>query len=484
MVAGLALVAGVSVIAAAPKPNVTAPNVTTPNVTTPNVTAPNVTAPNAEVANTKASNEDAANDSASTANWPGFRGPDGLGLAPADSTPPLQWTEKNILWKTEIEGRGHSSPIIWGNRVFLTTAIEGDVIPGVVPPIHTFDGEEFKHPDSMGGDRHHTMKVIALDTATGKVAWSRTAYAGRVFENRHKGSSYASPTPVTDGQRVYAYFGSEGVYAYDLAGNPVWQRDLGDIKSVGLGVGTSPVLYRNLLIIQADEDSGDLSFIIALDTTTGEPVWRKTRTVQASWGTPLLVEHQGKAQLLTSGNEHIIAYDPASGDEIWRAVGLEANAIHHPLLHGDLAIFTTGYPQKNTFAIRLGQRGDLGKDAAVWRYDKGTAYVPSNLLVDGRVYLLNDGGVVTCLDAATGKVIYEGGRFPTRGRFTASPVAVGDKILLISQDGDAAFIAAGPEFVVLAQSSLDEPVYATPAIVGDRVYVRGERHLFAIGPAK
>ncbi len=370
-------------------------------------------------------------------------------------------------------------------KVFLTTAIVGDVIPGARPPEHSFGGQPFKHPQAVDGNRHHTMKVIALDADHGDLLWSHTAYAGRVYDDRHSASSYASPTPVTDGERVYAYFGSEGVYAYTVNGEPVWERDIGNIKTVGLGVGTSPVLHDGLLIILADEDSGDDSFIVALDATTGEEIWKRKRPVQASWATPVLVEHEGQKQLLTSGYEFVIAYDPEDGSELWRATGLQNNAIHIPMTVDDLAVFTSGYPGKVVFAIPLDSRGDLiGSDEVrAWTYRKGTGYVPSNLLYDGLLYLTNDGGVITCLDARTGEVVYEGGRLPIRGRYSASMVGGGGRILMVNTDGDAALFRAGREHEVLGSFSVGESVWATPAIVGDRLYIRGSEHLFALGSA-
>ena len=427
----------------------------------------------------------AAAAAASANDWPGFRGADGSGIARSGPGPAADLdVDRNLLWKTKVEGRGHSSPAIAGGRIFLTTAIVGDVIPGAGPPEHTFGGQPFRHPQAVDGNRRHTMKVIALDADSGDLLWTRTAYEGRVYDDRHSDSSYASPTPATDGRRVYAYFGSEGVYAYTMNGRSVWQRDIGDIKTVGLGVGTSPVLTGGLLIIQADEDSGDESFIVALDAATGEEVWKRERSVQASWGTPIVVEHAGQKQLLTTGNEYVIAYDPADGRELWRAVGLENNAIHTPMAVDDLAVFSSGYPGKVVFAISLDSRGDLSDgDPRIWTYRKGTAYVPSNLLYDGLLYLTNDGGVITCLDARTGEVVHEGGRLPIRGRYSASMVGGGGRILMVNTDGDAAIIRAGREHEVLGSFSLGESVWATPAIVGDRLYIRGREHLFALGPA-
>ena len=423
---------------------------------------------------------------AASNDWTGFRGADGSGVARSGPGPAADLTlERNLLWKTKVEGRGHSSPVIAGGRVFLTTAIVGEPIPGAGPPDHTFGGQPFVHPQATDGNRHHTMKVLGLDADSGDVLWSHTAYAGRVFDDRHSESSYASPTPVTDGERVYAYFGSEGVYAYTMDGEPVWERDIGDIKTVGLGVGSSPVLTGGLLIILADEDSGDDSFIVALDAATGEEVWKRKRPVQASWATPIVVEHGGQKQLLTAGYEYVIAYDPADGSELWRATGLQNNAIHTPMTVGDLAVFTSGYPGKVVFAIRLDSRGDLtDSDSRVWTYRKGTGYVPSNLLYDGLLYLTNDGGVITCLDARTGEVVFEGGRLPIRGRYSASMIGGGGRILMVNTDGDAAIMRAGREHEVLGTFSLGESVWATPAIVGDRLYVRGREHLFALGPAE
>ena len=363
--------------------------------------------------------------------------------------------------------------------IFLTTAIEQEEIEGASAPEHSFGGQPFKHPMAMGSNKKHTMKVIAVEAGSGKVAWSQTAYSGRVFDDRHSGSSYASPTPVTDGERVYAYFGSEGVFAYDFEGRQIWSHDIGDIKTVGLGVGTSPVLFENLVIIVADEDSGDDSFIVALDKTTGKEIWRTDRDVQCSWSTPVVVEHDGKNYLLASGNELIIAYDPMTGKEIWRVKGLENNAIHTPMVIDDLAIFSSGYPSKKIVAVRLTGSGDRGEDY-VWQYTKGAAYVPSNLLHDGLLYLTNDGGVITCLDARTGEVVYEGGRAPIRGRYTASMVAAGNRILMVNEDGEMVSIKAGKTHEILGTGSFDEPVHATPAIANDRLYVRARKHLYAL----
>ncbi|MEM6705715.1 MAG: PQQ-binding-like beta-propeller repeat protein [Acidobacteriota bacterium] len=412
--------------------------------------------------------------------WPGWRGPGGNGVAGSEA--PLEWSpEKNILWKTATPGRGHSSPIVWDGLIVVTTAVQGKKLDEATAPTHSFGGQEFKHPQAVGSDYEYDLKVLAYEADSGKLAWEQTAYSGPVYDDIHSESSYASPTAVTDGERVYTYFGSEGVYAYEHDGAMAWKTDIGDIRSVGLGIGSSPVLAAGKVIVQADEDSGELSFIVALDAETGEEAWRQARPVQASWTTPFVLERDGKTQILTSGNEFVIAYDAENGAEVWRSEGLKANAIHVPMTVDDVVVFSSGYPQKRTFALRLEGEGEIATEQRLWEYNKGAGYVPSPVLYDGKLYLVSDGGVVTCLDAKTGEVVYEGGRPPVRGKLTASLVVAGDRILTINENSDAVWFKAGAEYEVLATNELDEPVYATPAVAGGRIYIRGNQHLYAIG---
>ncbi|HEY7544782.1 MAG TPA: PQQ-binding-like beta-propeller repeat protein [Blastocatellia bacterium] len=414
-------------------------------------------------------------------NWAGWRGPDGQGVSDEKNLP-TEWSEtKNVKWKTPIPGRGFSCPVIWGNRVFLTTAIEGDVIPGQKAIIHKIEGQEFKHPDWVGSDRQHTFKVLCLDSETGKVLWERTAYEGKVFDHRHRKGSYASPTAVTDGQYVYSYFGSEGIYCYDFKGNQVWKTSFGGVPTLGMGVGTSPVLYENLLIIQCDQDEGTTSFIAALDKKTGKEVWRQKRNVQVSWSTPVIARSGSRVELVTNGNEWIISYDPATGKEWWRCKGVDSNAIHTPLVGKDMVIVSAGFPAKRTFAIKLGGEGDITNTPNVmWKYEKGTAYVASPILYGDYLYLVTDKGILTCLDPNTGEVKYEGGRVPIPASFMASPVAYEGNILLPSEDGDTFVVKAGPKHEVLRTNSLGEPVYTSPSIAGGKIFIRGEKNLYCI----
>jgi outer membrane protein assembly factor BamB len=418
---------------------------------------------------------------ATDANWPQWRGPESSGVS-TEKNLPTEWSStKNIKWKTPLPGRGHSSPIVWGNKVFLTTAIEGEVVPGAKATTHIIEGEVFKHPDSVGGDRKHTFKVFCLDKETGKLLWERTAYEGTPYDDRHRKGSFASSTPATDGRNVYAFFGSEGLYCYDMNGRLVWKASLGKLGTIGMGTGTSPVLYQDFVILQCDEEEGKASFIVALDKKSGREIWRTPRKVQASWSTPILVRTARRMELIASGNEAVISYDPATGKELWRSKGVDSNAIPTPVAGNETVFIVAGFPVKIAMAIRLGGAGTLSDSSILWQYAKGTAYVPSPILYNDYLYLTTDRGILTCLDAKTGKVIYEGGRVPIPATFTASPVAFDGKILLTSEDGDTFIIKAGPQHEVLRTNSLDEPVYASPALADGKIFIRGEKNLYCIG---
>ena len=418
----------------------------------------------------------------SAANWPQWRGADGSGVSTEKNLPSDWNVSKNIKWKTPIEGRGHSSPIVWNNRIFLTTAVEGEVVPGAKAIKHMDGDKEFLHPDSVGADRKHTFKVVCIDRVSGKVLWQSVAWEGTPYDNRHRKSSYAASTPATDGKLVYAFFGTEGLYAYDFNGKLAWKAMLGNLGTVGMGTGTSPILYENLVIVQCDEENGAASFIVAVDKKTGKEVWKTPRKVQVSWSTPLLVHTAKRAELITSGTESIIAYDPATGKELWTHKGVESNAIPSPVANSDVAFLVAGFPAKIAMALKLGGSGDLtGSASEVWKYSKGTAYVPSPILYQDYLYIMTDRGILTCLDARTGEVKYEGGRIPIPATFTASPVAFDGKILLTSEDGDTFIIKAGPKHEVLGTNSVGEPVYASPAIADGRIFIRGEHNLYCIG---
>jgi len=419
----------------------------------------------------------AATTTVGAENWPQWRGPGSQGIS-SEANVPTEWSAtRNVVWKTELPS-GYSSPIVWNDRIFVTAAVEGEVVAGAKAVGHIVEGQVWIHPDSVAADRKHTMKVVALDAKTGKVLWDRTAFEGTVYDARHRRSSFAGPTAVTDGRMVYAYFGPEGLYAYDFNGRLAW-KVVEHFKTLGLGTGTSPVLFRDLVIIQRDEDEGKASVIAAYDKQTGREMWKTTRPVQISWSTPVLVAAANRTELVTNGTELAIAYDPATGKELWRTKGVESNAIHTPLVGKGLVIVTAGFPEKKVIAIRAGA---VPEDKRVaWTYAKGTGYVVSNIFYGEYVYLLTDAGVVTCLDAATGVVQHEGSRPPVPARFMGSPVAFGGLIAMTSEEGETFMLKAGPKPEIVGTNSIDEAVYSSPAIANGRIYIRGEKHLFAIG---
>ena len=415
---------------------------------------------------------------AAAANWPQWRGPEGNGVSPETGLP-TEWSQtRNVRWKTPIPGRGHSSPVIWGNRVFLTTALEGSLVPGAKAVKHIVKGEEFVHPAAVGADRQHTLKVLALDRETGRIVWEKTAYQGTVYDDRHRKNTYASPTPVTDGRHVYAYFGPEGLYSYDFDGRLIWKTSLGDIATLGLGAGTSLVLYENLVIVQSDQErDGANSFIVAVDKRTGGQVWRTPRSEPVSWATPLVVRHAGRPELIASGAHTVISYDPATGKELWRSAGVEMNAVPTPVSgHGMVFVLA-----KQVFAIRLGGNGNLtGTPHIVWNLRKGSGPVPSPVLYRDYLYVLTNKGILSCFDARTGEVMYNNGRVPVPATFIASLLAFEGKVLLTSEDGDTFVVKAGPKFEVLGTNSIGEPVYASPAVSDGKIFIRGEKTLYCI----
>jgi outer membrane protein assembly factor BamB len=412
--------------------------------------------------------------------WPQWRGPSGQGISEEKNLPTTWSATKNIKWKTPIAGRGHSSPIVWGNKIFLTTAIEGPLVVGAKAVKHMDGDKEFVHPDSVGADHKHLFKIICLSRETGKILWEQTSFEGTPYDDRHRKSSFASSTPATDGKYVYVFFGSEGLYAYDVKGKLAWKADLGKLATAGMGTGTSPILYDNLVIVQCDEENGERSFIVGINKKTGKEVWRTPRKVQVSWATPLLVRTSRRAELITSGNEAVIAYEPATGKELWRHKGVDSNAIPSPVANNEMVFISAGFPARIAMAIKLGGSGDL-VDSVVWKYAKGTAYVPSPILYGDYLYLTTDRGILTCLDARTGEVKYEGGRAPIPATFTASPIAFDGKILMTSEDGDTFVIKAGPKHEILGANTVGEPVYASPAVADGNIFIRGERSLYCIG---
>jgi outer membrane protein assembly factor BamB len=305
-----------------------------------------------------------------------------------------------------------------------------------------------------------------------------------VYDDRHRKNSYASSTPVTDGKFVYAFFEAEGLYCYDFNGKLIWKTAVGKIAKMGMGPGTSPALYENLLFLQCDQEDGgpDVSFIAAVDKRTGKEAWRVKRDHRKTHATPIVVRAGGRAELIASGAETVISYDPSTGKELWRADGVKGHAIPSAVAGHDMVFVSAGYPSKRAMGIKLGGTGDLtGKSNVAWSYDKGTAYVTSPIFYGDYVYLVSDKGILTCIDARTGEIKYEGGRVPTPASFSASAVAFDGKIFLTSEDGDTFVIKAGPAHEVIRTNSVGEMVLASPAISRGRIFIRGDKHLYCIG---
>ncbi|NQW04647.1 MAG: PQQ-like beta-propeller repeat protein [Acidobacteria bacterium] len=415
--------------------------------------------------------------------WAQWRGPDGQGIA--TGTYQDTWSDtEHVAWKTEIPGRGHSSPIVWGNRIFLTTSLEGKHVPGRTAPDHLgFDMRPgYLNPDSTAVDYDYALQVLAVDATTGKILWRDTSYDGPMYDNRHRMNTYASASVVTDGTMVYASFEAHGFYAYTVDGELKWQVDLGHVAKAGLGPGTSPVLYKSLVILQVDQEMGAESRIIAFDRQTGAEVWRAERNNRRSWATPVLVSSgsgaSARVDLVASGAEAVVAYDPDTGRERWRTEGTRSHPIPSFVQSHGLVFASAGNGAKVLLALRPDATDDASRIA--WRYNKGTAYVTSPIAVGHYLYVFSDSGITTCLDARTGEIVYVGGRVPVPATFRASAVSFDDKILMTSEDGDTFVLRAGPTHDILRTNSLNEPIWASPALANGTIYIRGEKHLFAI----
>ncbi len=407
-------------------------------------------------------------------NWPQWRGPGGNGVS-SEKGFPREWApDKNVAWKVEIPGRGHSSPVVWGDRIYLTTSIEGAAISGLKPPKHIQEGTEFRHPDSTGLDHSYQLMVLGIDAKTGSILWQQKAYEGPAYDERHKKNTYATPTAVTDGKSVYVSFESQGVYAYSNEGKPKWKASLGNIGTVGMGGATSPVLFEDLVILLCDQEEGEGSFITAISAKDGKTVWKTPRGEAANWSTPILVRDGTRPLIVAPGMKNTIAYNPRTGKEAWRTKGVVGNTVPSPVAGLDMVFPSAGYPDKRVYGVKT-------DGTFLWSYEKGTAYVPSPILYGEYLYVMTDRGLLTCLEARTGKVVYEGKRVPKPATFSASPVAYDGMILLTSEDGETFMIKAGPEHEVLRSNALDEGVYASPAMSDGRVYIRGTKHLWAIG---
>jgi len=414
--------------------------------------------------------------------WSSWRGPLGTGSA-TSGNPPTQWAEKteqgpakNIAWKVEVPGLGSSSPIVWQDRIYLTTAIETDR-SGESTAVEAHDTRAQAPPTVVW-----EFAVLALDRDDGSVFWSTTVAEAVPHEGAHSTNSHASGSPVTDGEHIYASFGSRGVYCLNRAGEIVWSRNFGVMRTRRqYGEGSSPALYGDRLIVNWDHE-GD-SFLVTLDKLTGDELWRQPREEQTSWSTPIVVEVRGRPQIIVNATTASRGYGLESGEVIWSLSGMTENTIPIPIHAEGVVYLMSGYRGQMLQAVQLEDaKGDLeGSRHVLWTHRRNTSYVPSGGLYDGRLYFLRgNNAILSCLDAKTGKVFYEGRRLSGLGSVYASPVYADGRIYVTSRDGVTMVIGAGPLFKQLAVNRLDEPIDASPAIVGDKIYVRGQRHLYCI----
>jgi outer membrane protein assembly factor BamB len=462
-------------------------------------------------------------------NWPQWRGPLRTGEAP-DGSPPLKWSEsENIKWKIKLPGRGTATPIVWQDKIFIQTAINTG--KKVEPPAQKeaaaskesadVGKKENQKADDAPGDRAgrgergergrsqggfggrggrrggfgrsappteiHQFALLCLDRATGKTLWQKVAREDLPHEAHHQTNTFASHSPVTDGKHVVAYFGSRGLHCYDMNGNLQWSKDLGRMQTLlSFGEGSSPALHGNTIVVNWDHELDD--FIAAFDKTTGNELWRQPRDEATSWGTPLVVEHNDQPQVIIGATDSIRSYDLRTGKQLWEAGGLTRNVIPSPVSAGDMVYLMSGYQGQSLKAIRLGATGDVeGTKSIVWQLGrgKGTPYVPSPLLYKGRLYFCSDRvAVLSCYNAESGEPIVVMKRIEGLNQIYASPVAAADRIYLVDRDGATAVIkhAVEPaeEFEVLSINKLDDPIDASPAIVGNELFLRGHEHLYCI----
>ena len=422
-------------------------------------------------------------------NWPSFRGPNASGVAEG-TNPPTTWDlekSQNVLWKTNIPGLSHSSPIVWGNQIFVITAVSSDA--GA-----SFNAKD-RGIDLARDNARHTWLIFALDKRNGRVIWTEKAYEGVPRAQRHVKATQANSTPVTDGRYVAAVFGSEGLACYDMKGKLLWKQDLGvlnpglwDDKESSWGHASSPIIYRDLVIVQADGHKQ--SFIAAFNLKDGKQAWRVERNEITSWTTPTIYQGKDRVELIANGGRYIRGYDPLTGKELWRFADNNTEVkMQAPLIAHDLIYITGGYPPgRAMYAFRPGAVGDISlksgeeKNAFLaWTNSKGSPYTPTPIIYGDLLYVLADNGVLSAYDAKTGQNIYQQ-RLPTS--FSASPVAADGRLYLSSEDGDVFVVKAGRQYELLSRNTMSQPVMATPALTDGLLIVRVENAIYALGEHK
>ncbi len=396
-------------------------------------------------------------------NWGHWRGPTGNGVAPT-ATPPTEWSStKNVKWKVAVPGIGSSSPVIWGDQVFVTTAVSKD--GGNARSLTTLE-----------------FQLLCFDRKDGKLVWQKTAVVAKPHEETHQTNGFASASPCTDGHHVYAHFGSRGLYCYAMNGDLVWQRD--DFPKMetrnSFGEGSSPTLEGNMILVPWDHQGP--SALYALDKLTGKTIWKTDRDEPTCWATPLVVEHAGRKQVIMNGQTCARSYDLETGKELWRCAGQTERPCASPVADKGLVFVGSGHRGSFLGAFRMDGKGDIqGTESVVWTIDKDTPDIGSPLLSSGRIYFYKaKTGHLSCVDAASGKPFYMASRIPELDTIYASPVAAGGHVYLTSRNGTTVVIKDASELQIEATNSVGETVDATPAPVDNQLFIRGEQHLFCI----
>jgi outer membrane protein assembly factor BamB len=429
--------------------------------------------------------------SAEGQNWPSFRGTNASGSGDGQNPPAIWDVAKNvnIVWKTPIPGLAHASPIVWGNKLFVVSAVSS-------APQGKFRHGLYGDVDSDKDLSKHAWKVYCLDKKTGKILWERTASEGVPKVKRHIKSTHASSTPVTDGKSVVAFFGSEGLFCYDLDGKLIWKQDLGVLDSGWFfdpdyqwGMASSPIIYKDLVIVQCDVQKG--SFIAGFDIKTGKQVWKTMRNEIPSWGSPTIFESKGHAMVVTNATKRIRGYDPLTGKELFELSGNSEVTVGTPVVGHDLIFVTAGYPPiQPIYAIRPSATGDItlaeGKEASehiAWSKKRGGTYMPTPLVYGDHLYTCSNNGVLTCYDARTGERIYQQRIAGQSNAFTASPIAADGRLYFAGEDGDVFVIKAGPKYELIATNPIGEVLMATPAISEGMIFIRSINHVYGIAEA-
>ncbi|MBI5394596.1 MAG: PQQ-binding-like beta-propeller repeat protein [Verrucomicrobia bacterium] len=419
-----------------------------------------------------------AGDNTRDSNWPQWRGPLANGVAP-HGNPPVEWSEtRNVQWKVALPGRGTSTPIVWENQVFILTAIPTgrkiEIKPDAVPP-----GPNAHMVDPASEAQRFT--VMALDRATGKVRWQQTAREQVPHEGYHRDHGYASGSPVTDGKYLVAYFGSNGLFCYDLTGRLLWQKDLGRQRTrYGYGEGASPALHGHTVVILWDHEGED--FIVAFDVRDGKELWWQKRDEPTGWSTPLIIEHEGRWQVVANATNKARSYDLSTGELLWECGGQTLNAIPSPVAGLGLVFVTSGFRGNALYAMRPSSRGDIaGTPAVAWSKNKHTPYVPSPLLYGNLLYLPSgNNAVLSIIEASTGNPLVEAQRLEGLKGVYASPVGADNRVYLVGRDGGAVVLRKTDTLEVLARNRLEDGFDASPAIAGNQMFLRGRRSLYCL----